>query len=164
MTSAADMARDDGAEILEAVGREAAELCAQADRLVRALAERAGLDAPQFRCLSVLCRKGPMSARHLASAAGLSEEAARAVVDRLERDGYASRRRDGDGSRVLVHPDRDAHHAHVEPALRDLREAWHPLVRGRCDDLGLVAGLIAEGRRLTSLARVFHNRPDAFTM
>ncbi|MEV7971350.1 hypothetical protein AB0O34_35965 [Sphaerisporangium sp. NPDC088356] len=158
------MPHDESVDVLEAVERQTAALFAQANRLVEALAARAGLDATRFRCLSVLCRQGPMSVRCLAAMAGLTDEEAAEVVGHLEHDGYAVRRREDGGNRVLVHPDRVAHRARVEPALRDLREAWYPLVRRRFDDLGLVVGLMAEGRRLSELSMTFRTQPEAFTM
>ncbi len=158
------MPHDENIDVLEAVERQTAALFAQANRLVESLAARVGLEAAHFRCLSVLCRQGPMSVRCLAGLVGLSDEEAAEVVDHLEHDGYAERRREADGHRVLVHPDRVAHRARVEPALRELREAWYPLVRDRCDDLGLLAGLMAESRRLTDLSMTLRTQPEAFTM
>ncbi|MCW2880307.1 MAG: transcriptional regulator, MarR family [Sphaerisporangium sp.] len=158
------MPHDENIDVLEAIERETTDLFAQANRLVEALATRVGLEVTHFRCLSVLCRQGPMSARNLATLVGLTEEEAAQVVDSLERDGYASRRREADSNRVLVHPDRAAHRVRVEPALRDLREAWYALVRRRCDDLGLVVGLMAESRRLTDLVTTLRIQPGGFTM
>ncbi|MFG1874318.1 MarR family transcriptional regulator [Sphaerisporangium sp. NPDC049003] len=158
------MPHDETVDVLEAVERQTASLFAQANRLVEALAARVGLDATHFRCLSVLCRQGPMSVRCLAALAGLTDEEATEVVCHLEHDGYAARRREADSHRILVHPDRVAHRARVEPALRELREAWYPLVRRRCDDLGLVAALMAESRRLSDLSMTFRTQPEAFTM
>ena len=39
----------------------------------------------------------------------------------------------------------------AESALRELREAWYPLVAGRRDDLALVTAVLADGRRLSEL-------------
>ncbi|MFC4587729.1 MarR family winged helix-turn-helix transcriptional regulator [Sphaerisporangium corydalis] len=158
------MSHDQDVRLLEAIGRETADLLTQADRLVEALAARAGLDGACFRCLAVLCRQGPLPQSRLAALAGLTAQAAAEIVDRLERQGYAGRRREDSGRRVLVHADRAAHRTRLEPALRDLRESWHPLVRGRFDDLALVAGFLAESRRLTDLVGTMRISPDAFTM
>ncbi|GAA3845510.1 hypothetical protein GCM10022226_80980 [Sphaerisporangium flaviroseum] len=158
------MPHDENIDLLEAVQRETTELFSQANRLVEALAARVGLGPAHFRCLSVLCRQGPMPARRLAGQVGLTHQAVAEVVDDLEREGYAGRRREDGGHRVLVHLDRAAHRVCVEPGLRDLREAWYPLVRNRCDDLVLVAGLVAESRRLTDLVTTLRVRTDAFTM
>ncbi|MDH2426181.1 MarR family transcriptional regulator [Sphaerisporangium sp. TRM90804] len=145
------MPHDEDIEVLEAVERETRALFAQADRLVRALAARVGMNADAFRCLSELSRRGPLSVRHLATVTGLTEEAAGRVVAALEADGLAERRPSPDGRAVAVHADPLAHRARTDPALRELREAWHPLVRRRCDDLELVAGLLSRSRRLTDL-------------
>jgi predicted transcriptional regulator len=135
-------------EPLEAIGRESVRLLTRANCMVEALAARVGLDVTDFRCMFLLSRQGPMSAHRLASLAGLSEETITGVVDRLERAGFLSRRPEDRG---VLHADHAAHRARIEPALRDLREAWYPLVRRRCDDLGLIAVLLADGRRLTEL-------------
>ncbi|MEU9889842.1 helix-turn-helix domain-containing protein [Sphaerisporangium sp. NPDC051011] len=153
---------DAGVGVLEAVEREAAALFAQARRLVEALAARAGLEPEEFRCLCALSRQGPLRTRELAAAAGLSGDGAARAVDRLERRGCAARR--GTPGRVLVHPDLPAYRARAEPALRELRETWQSRARLACDDLALVAGLLAEGRRLTDLVVSIGTRPDAFTM
>jgi len=137
-------------ESLEALGRESLRLAEQADRLVRALAERAGLDSAALRCLHLLTRQGALPVHRLAALAGLERGAARAVVDGLERAGLVSRDRDGSG-RTVVRADEDAFRARVDQALRELRESWYALTARRCDDLALVAALLAQGRRLTEL-------------
>ncbi|MFC6085820.1 MarR family transcriptional regulator [Sphaerisporangium aureirubrum] len=134
-------------DVLEAVPRETAALLTQAHRLVTALALRTGLAVPEFRCLALLCRRGPMPARELAAQAALDEDTVTGIVDRLEQHGLALRRPGADG-RVLVHADP---RARLCPALRELRETWYPLLRRHDDDLGLVAGLLADGRRLSDL-------------
>jgi DNA-binding MarR family transcriptional regulator len=158
------MPDDENIDLLEAIERETAALFTQADRLVEALATRMGLDTACFRCLCLLCRQGPMSAHRLATLAGLGERVTAQALDRLEREGHATRKREPGSHRLLVHADHAAHRARAEPALRDLREAWYSLVRHGCDDLGLLVGLVAEGRRLSSLAATLNTRPSAFTL
>jgi DNA-binding MarR family transcriptional regulator len=138
-------------ELLEVVARETFRLFTRANRMVEALAARAGLDATEFRCMFLLSRQGPMPMRRLASLAGLTEDRITGVADRLERAGLLNRRRRPDDGQVLLHADDAAHRARIEPALRDLRESWYALVGRGCDDLGLVAVLLADGRRLTEL-------------
>jgi predicted transcriptional regulator len=149
---AANADHPDDIDVLEAVPRETAALLAQAHRLVTALALRSGLEVPEFRCLVLLCRRGPMSARELAAVTGHSGETVTRIVDRLERHGLAHRRPgpDGDG-RVLVHADP---RARLGAGVRELRETWYPLLHHQDDDLGLIVGLLADGRRLSDLAVV----------
>ena len=71
--------------------------------LDHAIAEYMGIDDTAFRCLDVLDQEGPMSAGRLAERARLSPGATTALIDRLERKGYARRTRDTeDRRRVLV--------------------------------------------------------------
>jgi len=137
-------------ESLEAVARESGRLAEQADRLVCALAGRAGLDPAAFRCLHVLVRRGPLPVHRLAVHAGLDPGTAGNVVGELERAGLARRERDDAGHEV-ARADETACRDRIAPAVRELREAWHALTGHGCDDLAIVAVLLAEGRRLTEL-------------
>ncbi|GAA1507394.1 hypothetical protein GCM10009677_44980 [Sphaerisporangium rubeum] len=134
-------------DLLEAVPRETATLRTQAHRLVTALALRTGLTVPQFRCLALLCRRGPLTPAELATQAHLPPSAATSVTTRLENDGLVRRTTAADG-RVLLHA---TPRARLGPAFRELRETWHSLLRGQDDDLALIAGLLADGRRLSDL-------------
>ncbi|MFC4534720.1 hypothetical protein [Sphaerisporangium dianthi] len=174
------MSHDDGIDILAAVERETAGLFAQADRLVEALAARAGLDAARFRCLAVLRRHSPLPLGRLAALAGLSEREAAETAGRMERDGQvtlragrpddapgearAGRRRVPRRAQALVELHPAADRVCLDPALRELREAWYPLVRGRCDDLALVAGFMARSRRLTDLVGMTRPPAETFTL
>lgn len=80
------------------------------DAFDHAVAEYAGLDRTAYRCLDILDQEGPMTAGRLAERARLSPGAMTALLDRLERRGFARRTRDTkDRRRVLVE---------VTPALR----------------------------------------------
>jgi DNA-binding MarR family transcriptional regulator len=73
------------------------------EMLDHAIAEYMGIDDTAFRCLDILDQEGPMTAGRLAERARLSPGATTALLDRLERNGYARRRRDTeDRRRVLV--------------------------------------------------------------
>jgi DNA-binding MarR family transcriptional regulator len=68
-------------------------------------AELMGVNRTDGRCLDLLEQQGQMSAGELARASGLTTGAITAVVDRLERLGYAQRVPDpADRRRVLVEP------------------------------------------------------------
>lgn len=137
-------------ESLEALGRESRRLAEQADRLVGALAARAGLRPETFRCLHLLLREGTAPVHRLAGLAGLDPHEAFAVVAELADAGLAHRGRDEAG-RPVVRADAAACRARIDQALRELRESWYALTARRCDDLALVAVLLADGRRLTAL-------------
>jgi DNA-binding MarR family transcriptional regulator len=137
-------------EALEAVARESRRLAEQADRLVDALAARAGLDPAAFRCLHLLVRQGPMPVHRLAARAGLDPGMTRDVAGALERAGLVRWGRD-DVGREVVRADETACRERIAPAVRELREAWQGLTGHGCDDLAVVAVLLAQGRRLTEL-------------
>lgn len=67
------------------------------------VAARLGINRTDLRALDILDQRGPISAGELAEAMHLSSGAITTLVDRLERAGYAQRRRDEtDRRRVLV--------------------------------------------------------------
>src|SRR5262249_434051 len=69
------------------------------------VAARLGINRTDMRALDILDQRGPISAGELAEAMHLSSGAITTLVDRLERAGWARRRRDSDGRpRVLVGP------------------------------------------------------------
>ena len=64
-----------------------------------------GVNRTDARCLDILDQQGSMSAGDLAEASRLTTGAITAVIDRLERAGYARRVPDpSDRRRVLVEP------------------------------------------------------------
>ena len=76
---------------------------AAVDAVDDAFADYLGVNRTDARCLDILERDGPMPAGELARAVGLTTGAVTAVLDRLERAGYARRTRDSeDRRRVLV--------------------------------------------------------------
>jgi DNA-binding MarR family transcriptional regulator len=81
------------------------------EMLDHAIAESMGIDDTAYRCLDILDQEGPMTAGRLAERGKLSPGATTALLDRLERKGYARRTRDTeDRRRVLVE---------VAPELRE---------------------------------------------
>lgn len=73
------------------------------ERFDQAVADAAGLNRTDMRCLDVLGREGPVTAGRLAEATGLTSGAMTTALDRLERAGLARRTRDEvDRRRVLV--------------------------------------------------------------
>ncbi|HEY6398162.1 MAG TPA: MarR family transcriptional regulator [Solirubrobacteraceae bacterium] len=91
------------------------------------LCELLGVNRTDGRCLDILDQTGPMTAGQLAQASALSTGAVTAVVDRLERAGYARRFSDpADRRRVVVE---------LTPAARE--RSWE-----------LMGSLATEGARL----------------
>src|SRR5215211_3062419 len=82
------------------------------DAFDHAVADYIGLDRTAYRCLDILDQEGPMAAGRLAERAQLSPGAMTALLDRLEKRGFARRTRDTeDRRRVLVE---------VTPELRQM--------------------------------------------
>ena len=74
-----------------------------------------GINRTDGRCLDILEQRGRISAGELARGAGLTSGAITAVIDRLERAGYAHRVTDPDDRRrVLVEPTSKALQAAAE--------------------------------------------------
>ncbi|HLI00346.1 MAG TPA: MarR family transcriptional regulator, partial [Acidimicrobiales bacterium] len=72
---------------------------------LHAVADRLGMTATDFTCLTVLLNDGPASAGELAERAGLTSGAVTGLVDRLERGGWVRRVPDpADRRRVIVEP------------------------------------------------------------
>lgn len=72
---------------------------------LQAVADRLGMAATDFTCLTVLLLDGPASAGELAERTGLTSGAITGVVDRLERGGWVQRAPDpADRRRVIVSP------------------------------------------------------------
>jgi DNA-binding MarR family transcriptional regulator len=73
------------------------------DLMDDAASKALGINRTDARCLDVIDREGPVPAGRLAVASGLTTAAVTAVIDRLERAGYARRVDDpNDRRRVLV--------------------------------------------------------------
>jgi DNA-binding MarR family transcriptional regulator len=87
------------------------------------VAERLGINRTDLRALDVLDQRGAISAGELAAAMHLSSGAITTLLDRLERGGYATRRRDTeDRRRVLVE---------LSPKMQKLAEPFYePLYYG----------------------------------
>jgi DNA-binding MarR family transcriptional regulator len=137
-----------GREALErGIGDELAELQAAYDDSDRALADRLGIGRTDLRCLDLIVRGGPCSATQVAARLGLTRGSVTALLDRLERAGYASRQPDpAHGKRVLVVPTQrltELVAPLVEPRARAGREQLAPYSAG---ELRLIRTFLRETR------------------
>jgi DNA-binding MarR family transcriptional regulator len=109
-----------------------------------------GVNRTDARCLDILEQDGSMSAGALAQASRLTTGAITAVIDRLERAGYARRVSDpSDRRRVLVEPTDKASEAATELMAEPMRELYLPLASRYSDDeLRLIIEFTREGREL----------------
>jgi DNA-binding MarR family transcriptional regulator len=98
------------------------------DAFDHAVADYVGLDRTAYRCLDILDQEGPMTAGRLAERARLSPGAMTALLDRLEKRGFARRTRDTqDRRRVLVD---------VTPQLRQMAAELYGTPDEGADALG----------------------------
>jgi DNA-binding MarR family transcriptional regulator len=111
-------------ERVEALMAEMSRVGALSVLFSQAVADHAGMNSTDLESLDLLRRQGPMTAGRLAKVTGLSTGGAiTALIDRLERLGYARREADPlDRRKVLVH-------AVTEQAERDLGPLYAPLDR-----------------------------------
>jgi DNA-binding MarR family transcriptional regulator len=80
------------------------------------VAEHTGLNPTDLQFLGLLQLHGPMSAGTLARATGLTTSATTAVIDRLERSGFATREHDtADRRRVIVRLNQQQHDDKILP-------------------------------------------------
>ena len=97
------MSRQTKAELIDELTFEVRAAQSAVDQMDDAAARALGINRTDGRCLDVIDREGPVAAGRLAEASGLTTAAVTAVIDRLEKAGYARRVGDpNDRRRVLV--------------------------------------------------------------
>jgi DNA-binding MarR family transcriptional regulator len=90
-------------ELIDALSLEVRASQGAVDQMDDAACKALGINRTDGRCLDVIDREGPVAAGRLAEASGLTTAAVTAVIDRLEKAGYARRVGDPtDRRRVLV--------------------------------------------------------------
>jgi DNA-binding MarR family transcriptional regulator len=114
--------------LAELIGMQAAALRDDAGAFDETAARLLGINANDLHCLALVTIRGPMTAGDLADAAGLTPGAITTLADRLERAGYAQRRRDDiDRRRVLIEP--------TPRALEISQRIWGPLAKEGAESL-----------------------------
>ncbi len=110
------------AELAAALNRAMRDASAKGVLYSHAVAERLGVNSTDLECLDFIALRGPLTAGELAEAAGLTTGAITGVVDRLEKVGFARRKRDrADRRKVLVT---------LQPAaLRRIMPLFQPMER-----------------------------------
>jgi DNA-binding MarR family transcriptional regulator len=99
--------------------------------LHESIARRLGMTAAEWKCLDLLIRKGPLTAKRLADRSGLTTGAITGIVDRLERAGYVHRENNpGDRRSVIVMPlQRPDLVQKLDPIFLSLEQAMGELFR-----------------------------------
>ena len=123
------MSRESKEELTEELIRLAREFEAANDAFDEVACQRLGVNRTDLRCLNIVENQGRMTAGTLARMSGLTTAAVTAVLDRLERAGYARRVRDeGDRRQVIVE---------LTPLLAERAgQIWGPLGEEASADLG----------------------------
>ncbi len=104
------------AELEEAVRTGLRAFIARATVFNYQVAEHTGLNPTDLQFLGLLQLHGPMAAGALAKATGLTTSATTAVIDRLERSGFATREHDtADRRRVIVKLNTKQHDERILP-------------------------------------------------
>jgi DNA-binding MarR family transcriptional regulator len=115
-------------DLEERINREIRRSQVRTDAYDDAVATALGLNRTDYRCVDALGIEGPLTAGQLAKAVGVSTAAITTAIDRLERAGYARRRRDErDRRRVLVELEPKVHEAawrYFEPLARRAQEVY----------------------------------------
>src|SRR5687767_4440912 len=114
------MSRDKKRELVDELVHLARAHEAANDAFDEVAREKLGINRTDLRCLNIIDNHGTMTAGRLAKLSGLTTAAVTAVLDRLERVGYARRVRD--------QPDRRQVMVEVTPLLAErATPIWAPL-------------------------------------
>jgi DNA-binding MarR family transcriptional regulator len=138
------------AELMRRLGEEIRAGQRATDAVDEAVTELLGVNRTDSRCVDILEQHGRMTAGHLAALSGLSTGAVTAVVDRLERAGYAQRVPDpSDRRHVLVELTERAQALIWELMGRPMREAARPVMEAYSDaELELLIEFQRRGREM----------------
>jgi DNA-binding MarR family transcriptional regulator len=91
--------------------------------------QKLGINRTDGRCLDIVENQGPMTAGRLAELSGLTTAAVTAVLDRLEKAGYARRVRDESDRRQVI--------VELTPLMAERgQQIWGPLGKDAFADIG----------------------------
>ena len=140
---------DRRAELLERLALAGRASSAATVMFHTAVAARQGLSASEGKALDLLERSGPLTAGELARRSGLAPASVTALVDRLERKGFARRvPNPGDGRSVLVEVDSERVYATVAPLFADWVGSLYELYAGYTDEqLEVILHFLTEAAR-----------------
>jgi DNA-binding MarR family transcriptional regulator len=151
-------------EQIEALLAELARIGTLSVLFSEAIAERAGINSTDLESLDILRREGPLTAGRLAELTGLSTGGAiTALIDRLERLGFARREPDpNDRRRVLVQGVTAEAEREFGPLYAPLHQATSELAAQYNDaELALIHDFITRSNdlMLEQIARVRGSKP-----
>jgi DNA-binding MarR family transcriptional regulator len=140
---------DRRAELLEQLALAGRASSAATVMFHTAVAARQGLSASEEKALDLLERNGPLTAGELARQSGLAPASVTALINRLERKGFARRvPNPGDRRSVLVEVDAERVYAVVAPLFADWVGSLHELYAGYTDEqLEVILHFLTEAAR-----------------
>ena len=139
-------------ELLEALEHQSREFSTRTVIFHHFIGELLGLNPTDHKCLDVILRtKSPMTASQLAEETGLSTGAITGVVDRLEKAGYVSRKRDPKDRRLIyVDPLLDKAMVKMSPIFEPIKQSSRNLYSKYTDDeLELILDFIINCNKMT---------------
>jgi DNA-binding MarR family transcriptional regulator len=145
------MPRKSRDELLRGLNEALRKVSAQSVLLGEAVARLTGLNSTDLKCLDLLLLSGPTTAGALAAHTGLTTGAITAVIDRMERAGFARRQRDvNDRRRVLVEA-LPLYVQEISPLYRPLAQSTDRLHRDYDDrQLALVVDYLTRATALVT--------------
>jgi DNA-binding MarR family transcriptional regulator len=96
------MSRESKSELIDRLIHMARAQEAATDAFDEVACQALGINRTDARCLNIIENQGPLTAGRLAQLSGLTTAAVTSVLDRLERAGYARRRRDEEDRRQVI--------------------------------------------------------------
>jgi DNA-binding MarR family transcriptional regulator len=111
------------ADLLKELEETLRKVGAQSVLLSDTVARLVGLNSTDLECLDLLEMAGPITAGRLAEHAGLTTGAMTAVIDRLERAGFARRLRDAEDRRCVRVEALPRNFRHIAGLYRRLAES-----------------------------------------
>jgi DNA-binding MarR family transcriptional regulator len=114
-------------------------------------AQRLGINLTDLDCVSIVQRRGGLTAGELATAAGLTSGAVTGVIDRLERAGYVRRARDPDDRRKVSVAITPAFSAAAATIWGPVKADWDQLLTSRftAEQLEVVVDFLEATSELT---------------
>ncbi|MGH2549716.1 MAG: MarR family transcriptional regulator [Thermomicrobiales bacterium] len=142
-------------ELIEAMDLAGRSIGAAAILFHSKLSDLLDISITEEKALDLLQRFGPMTARELSSRSGLAPASVTALIDRLERKGFALRTPNpSDGRSVLVAFD-SGMVSRFAPFFEEFMTSLHALYERYSDDeLTLIAGFMNEAAARQSAATV----------
>jgi len=160
------VSRSTRATALAALNREVRGWQADQELFDASVAELAGLNRTDWRCLDILGTRGSMTAGQLAEAAHLTTGAVTGVLDHLEATGLVRRVRDTVDRRRVIIETTDEVERRGEPVYGPLiRDSTEVLSVYDADQLALITDFVRRERDLltrhTARVREMLGKPEA---